>query len=179
MIIHQLTDLPKGLDPALMGEFTARNARIREEGTRNLVEACRKTKVRRIIAQSIAASPAHETWAYGFTSAPAHTTGKELASIQVEGSGPVIGREAALGTDAPFGITLVSRMPADDGAAAAAIVPVPPDSDFSKAPPDCRVRIGEIAAALAWRVSIAGTKRFQKAYNPTYRYEIDIRFDDT
>ena len=41
IVIHQLTDLPAGLDPARMGEAIARNARIRDEGTRNLVEAAR------------------------------------------------------------------------------------------------------------------------------------------
>lgn len=56
-IIHQLTDLPKDLNPALMKEAIVRNARIREEGTRNLVEAALAVGVTRLIAQSIA-------WAY-------------------------------------------------------------------------------------------------------------------
>lgn len=55
--IHQLTDLPKDLDPALMGEAIARNARIRDEGTRNLIEAAKWAGATRLIAQSIA-------WAY-------------------------------------------------------------------------------------------------------------------
>ncbi|MEO5757759.1 MAG: NAD-dependent epimerase/dehydratase family protein [Mesorhizobium sp.] len=57
IVIHQLTDLPAGLDPARMGEAIARNARIRDEGTRNLVAAARAAGARRLIAQSIA-------WAY-------------------------------------------------------------------------------------------------------------------
>ncbi|QPC91073.1 NAD(P)-dependent oxidoreductase [Mesorhizobium sp. INR15] len=57
ILIHQLTDLPAGLDPARMGEAVARNARIRDEGTRNLVAAARAAGARRLIAQSIA-------WAY-------------------------------------------------------------------------------------------------------------------
>ncbi|WP_343714613.1 NAD(P)-dependent oxidoreductase [Inquilinus sp.] len=54
VVIHQLTDLPPGLDPARMAESVPRNARIRSEGTRNLVAAAREAGVRRLIAQSIA-----------------------------------------------------------------------------------------------------------------------------
>src|SRR3569832_2219477 len=57
IVIHQLTDLPAGLDPSKMTEAIARNARIRDEGTRNLVEAAKAAGARRLIAQSIA-------WAY-------------------------------------------------------------------------------------------------------------------
>ena len=54
VVIHQLTDLPPGLDPARMAEAGPRNARIRSEGTRNLVAAAREAGARRLIAQSIA-----------------------------------------------------------------------------------------------------------------------------
>ncbi|RWX74763.1 NAD(P)-dependent oxidoreductase [Neorhizobium lilium] len=54
VIIHQLTDLPPGLDPARMEEATVRNARIREEGTRNLVAAAIVGGASRIVAQSVA-----------------------------------------------------------------------------------------------------------------------------
>jgi nucleoside-diphosphate-sugar epimerase len=54
VIIHQLTDLPSGLDPSLMGEAIARNARVRQEGTRNLVHGALAAGARRMIAQSIA-----------------------------------------------------------------------------------------------------------------------------
>ena len=63
IVIHQLTDLPAGLDPSKMAEAIARNARIRDEGTRNLVEAARAAGVTRLIAQSIA-------WAYAPGSEP-------------------------------------------------------------------------------------------------------------
>ena len=53
-VIHQLTDLPRGLDPAHMAEAIARNARIRRDGTRNLVAAAAGAGARRLIAQSIA-----------------------------------------------------------------------------------------------------------------------------
>jgi nucleoside-diphosphate-sugar epimerase len=57
IVIHQLTDLPKGLDPRLMQDAIARNARLRDEGTRNLVQAALAAGAHRLIAQSIA-------WAY-------------------------------------------------------------------------------------------------------------------
>ncbi|QKD06241.1 NAD-dependent epimerase/dehydratase family protein [Mesorhizobium loti] len=57
IVVHQLTDLPSGLDPSRMGEAIVRNARIRDEGTRNLVASAASSGVRRMVAQSIA-------WAY-------------------------------------------------------------------------------------------------------------------
>jgi hypothetical protein len=56
-VIHQLTDLPKDLDPARMAEAGVRNARVRTEGTHNLVAAAQAAGVQRLVAQSIA-------WAY-------------------------------------------------------------------------------------------------------------------
>ena len=57
VVIHQLTDLPRDLDPKLMAEAAHRNARVRTEGTRNLVAAALAAGSRRLVAQSIA-------WAY-------------------------------------------------------------------------------------------------------------------
>jgi nucleoside-diphosphate-sugar epimerase len=57
IVIHQLTDLSAIQDPAKRSAALARNARIRDEGTRNLVAAARIAGARRLIAQSIA-------WAY-------------------------------------------------------------------------------------------------------------------
>ncbi len=54
VVVHQLTDLPAGLKADLMPEGLKRNARLRIEGTRNLVEAARRAGVRRMVAQSIA-----------------------------------------------------------------------------------------------------------------------------
>jgi nucleoside-diphosphate-sugar epimerase len=56
-VIHQLTDLPPGLDPQRMGEAVAANARVRSEGTANLVAVSLAAGARRIVAQSI-------SWAY-------------------------------------------------------------------------------------------------------------------
>ena len=54
IVIHQLTDLPPGLDPSRMVEARIRNARLRETGTKNLVAAAIAAGVRRVVAQSIA-----------------------------------------------------------------------------------------------------------------------------
>ena len=54
LVMHQLTDLPPGPDPSQMAEGTRRNARMRGEGTRNLVSATLASGARRLIAQSIA-----------------------------------------------------------------------------------------------------------------------------
>ena len=74
VVIHQLTDLPYGLDPARMAEARVRNARIRSEGTFNLVKAALMAGTRRLIAQSIA-------WAY----APGAEPHREDDPLDLEG----------------------------------------------------------------------------------------------
>jgi nucleoside-diphosphate-sugar epimerase len=54
IVIHQLTDLPQVLDPALLRDALSRNSRLRIEGTANLVAAAQAAGARRLIAQSIA-----------------------------------------------------------------------------------------------------------------------------
>lgn len=54
IVIHQLTDLPPGLAPNEMPEALVRNARVRDEGTRNLVAASVRAGAKRLVAQSIA-----------------------------------------------------------------------------------------------------------------------------
>lgn len=54
IVIHQLTDLPPGLDPSKMAEARVRNAHLRDVGTRNLVAAAGMCGARRMIAQSVA-----------------------------------------------------------------------------------------------------------------------------
>ena len=54
VIVHQLTDLPQAFDPAALAAALARNARLRAEGTANLVAAARAAGVPRMVAQSIA-----------------------------------------------------------------------------------------------------------------------------
>lgn len=54
VVIHQLTDLPREFDQARIAASYSKNARIRTEGTRNLVAAAQAASVRRFIVQSIA-----------------------------------------------------------------------------------------------------------------------------
>ena len=54
VVIHQLTDLPRQFDPARVVAAYAKNARIRIEGTRNLIAAAQAAAARRFIVQSIA-----------------------------------------------------------------------------------------------------------------------------
>jgi len=67
VVIHQLTDLPGALEASKMTDALVRNARLRDEGTRNLVEAAVHAGAKRLIAQSIAfiyvegATPRRET----------------------------------------------------------------------------------------------------------------------
>lgn len=53
VVIHQLTDLPYALEASKMTDALARNARLRDAGTRNLVAAALHAGARRFIAQSI------------------------------------------------------------------------------------------------------------------------------
>lgn len=52
VVIHQLTDLPD--DEGLIPELAARNARIRREGTANLLAAAELSETTRFLAQSVA-----------------------------------------------------------------------------------------------------------------------------
>ena len=54
VVIHQLTDLPRQFDEARIAASYPKNARIRIEGTRNLIAAAQAAAVRRFIVQSIA-----------------------------------------------------------------------------------------------------------------------------
>lgn len=54
VVMHQLTDLPAGLDPKKMEAALVNNAKLREIGTKNLINAATKAGVKKMIAQSIA-----------------------------------------------------------------------------------------------------------------------------
>jgi nucleoside-diphosphate-sugar epimerase len=54
IVIHQLTDLPDTMDPLRRPAVLEANARLRIEGTRNLMAAAKAAGARRVIAQSIA-----------------------------------------------------------------------------------------------------------------------------
>ncbi|MGN4069071.1 NAD-dependent epimerase/dehydratase family protein [Burkholderia gladioli] len=75
-VIHQLTDLPRDLDPARMAQAVVDNARIRSQGSFNLVLAALTAGCRRMVAQSIA-------WAY----APGEQPYREEQSLDTEAEG--------------------------------------------------------------------------------------------
>ena len=75
-VVHQLTDLPRGLSPDLMARAVENNARIRTEGTRNLVAAAKAAGASRLVAQSIA-------WAYR----PGDTPYLETHPLDVDAQG--------------------------------------------------------------------------------------------
>src|SRR5260370_16106869 len=54
VVIHQLTDLPRQFDEAQIVASYPKNARIRTEGTRNLIAAAQAAAARRLIVPSIA-----------------------------------------------------------------------------------------------------------------------------
>jgi nucleoside-diphosphate-sugar epimerase len=56
VVVHQLTDLPQRIESGLSAADQERNARIRIEGTQNLVRAALTAGVRRLVAQSLIAS---------------------------------------------------------------------------------------------------------------------------
>ncbi|UGV28477.1 NAD-dependent epimerase/dehydratase family protein [Rhodopseudomonas boonkerdii] len=86
VVMHQLTDLPAGLDPARMAEATARNARIREEGTRNLVAASSAARARRLIAQSVA---------FAYADGPLPHREEDALAVDAEGRAGVSARGVA------------------------------------------------------------------------------------
>lgn len=83
-VIHQLTDLPPNLAPEAMGEAVARNARVRETGTRHLVAAAEAVGAGRLVAQSIAWAYAHGSQPYT-EDAPLDTTAEGTRAVTVGG----------------------------------------------------------------------------------------------
>jgi nucleoside-diphosphate-sugar epimerase len=86
VVIHQLTDLPPGLDPTRMEEATRRNARIRDEGTRSLIAAAIAAGVRRFVAQSIA---------FAYADAPLPHGEQDKLAIDAEGRAGISARGVA------------------------------------------------------------------------------------
>ena len=77
IVIHQLTDLAILHDPTKRAQALARNARLRDEGTGNLVAAARAAGARRLIAQSLA-------WVY----APGAKPFREEDRLDLNADGP-------------------------------------------------------------------------------------------
>jgi nucleoside-diphosphate-sugar epimerase len=166
IVIHQLTDLSAIHDPAKRSDALARNARVRDEGTRNLVAAARKARARRLIAQSIA-------WAYAPGGRPydedhpldmnaegeraVTVRGVESLERQVLGASPMEGlalRYGRLygpgsGADAPPSAPSVHV----DAAAYAALLAIDHGEPglFNVADPNDGVSTDKATAALGWR----------------------------
>jgi nucleoside-diphosphate-sugar epimerase len=102
-VIHQLSDLPPSLDPKQMAEGVVRNARMRSDGTRNLVAAALAAGCGRLIAQSNA-------WAYApgpkpYTEDdPLDLAAEGIRSITVHGVAAL--EQLTLGTPALVGTVL-------------------------------------------------------------------------
>jgi nucleoside-diphosphate-sugar epimerase len=165
IVIHQLTDLPPGLDPSKMAEASVRNARIRDEGTRNLVDAAKAAGAKRLIAQSIA-------WVYAPGSEPHAET--DLLDSGAEGGravsvGGVIALERhVLGASPITGIVLRNghlygpgtgaETAADpavhvDAAAYAALLAVERGTQgaFNVAEPNSYIATDKAVSELGWR----------------------------
>lgn len=99
IVVHQLTDLPPGLDPSKMAEATQKNARIRRQGTRNLITTALAAGVPRVVAQSIA-------WVY----APGPEPHPETDPLDLDSSGP---RSITVAAVAALELLTVSSPPID------------------------------------------------------------------
>ncbi len=54
VVVNQLTDIPKAINPRRMGEQFETNDRLRRDGTHNLMRAAEAVGARRLVSQSIA-----------------------------------------------------------------------------------------------------------------------------
>ena len=103
VVIHQLTDLPKELDPNRPAAFGG-NTRLRVEGTPNLVAAALAAGVRRLIAQSIAFAYAPGPEPHAETDPLASPEGEESHAVTARGVRAL--EDAVLGASGLTGIVL-------------------------------------------------------------------------
>lgn len=83
VVMHQLTDLPRTLnDETQLAAAYPRNARIRTEGTTNLVAAAKAARVRRFIVQSVAFAYAPGKEPYFETDPLNLTDGARLVTVR-------------------------------------------------------------------------------------------------
>ena len=103
VVVHQLTDLAFIHDPSRLAVALTRNARLRTEGTKNLVVAAVKAGARRLIAQSIAwvYAPGPEPHA---EEDPLNVSATGIAAITVQGVAAL--EQAVLHTPKLEGIVL-------------------------------------------------------------------------
>jgi nucleoside-diphosphate-sugar epimerase len=103
VVMHQLTDLPKALDPAQPRNFGG-NMRLRIEGTANLVAAAQAAGARRFIAQSIAFAYAPGPEPHAETDPLASAEGETPSAMTSRGARALEG--ATLGAAGLEGIVL-------------------------------------------------------------------------
>lgn len=85
VVIHQLTDLPQVFDRERFTASLVANARVRIEGTSNLVAAARAAGARRLIAQSIAFSYAEGPEPHGESDPLASAEGDSPGAVSARG----------------------------------------------------------------------------------------------
>lgn len=76
VVLHMLTDLPRGTPPDQLDAARERNARIRDIGTRQLIASAVRAGARRLVAESIS-----------FAYAPGPTPYREDAPLNVDADG--------------------------------------------------------------------------------------------
>ncbi len=166
IVIHQLTDLAAVHDSAQRSSALARNARIRDEGTRNLVAATRKAGARRLIAQRIAWAyapgrrPCGEDYPLDLTAEgdrAVSVRGVEALERQVLGASPIEGVVLRYGRlyGPGSGVDTPPSPPSAhvDAAAYAALLAIDRGQPgvFNIADPDDEVSTEKASAALGWR----------------------------
>ncbi|MGE5336442.1 MAG: NAD-dependent epimerase/dehydratase family protein [Gemmatimonadota bacterium] len=163
IVIHQLTDLPAVLEPALMAEATVNNARLRGVGTRNLVAAAVAAGAKRLVAQSLAFAyapgplPYREDAPLNLDDPVSGTTARGVASLEqqllaapLEGIVLRYGRLYGPGTwfDRPHGAAPLHVDAAADAARRA--MTRGSAGVYNIAEDDGTVSIAKAAAALGW-----------------------------
>jgi nucleoside-diphosphate-sugar epimerase len=166
LIVHQLTDLPPGLDPGQMPQATQRNARIRSEGTQNLVAAALESGVSRLIAQSIA-------WMY----APGPEPHSEADPLDMHASGT---RAITVAGVATLERLIISSPPIDGVVLRYGHLYGPnTGTDVAGAPPSLHVDAAASAALLAIEKAHSGIYNIaeQSDYLSTERAGRELGFD--
>jgi nucleoside-diphosphate-sugar epimerase len=157
IVIHQLTDLPPGLDPDAMPAALVRNTRLRELGTANLVAASQAAGATRMVAQSIAFAyapgpqPYHEDWPLNATARGVISLEQQVLGAPFDGIVLRYGRLYGPGTgfdDPPAGGPLHVDAAAD--AARLAITRGAPGV-YNIAEDDGTLDCRKAAAELGWR----------------------------
>jgi len=165
VVVHQLTDLPPGLDPARMAEARVSNARIRDEGTRNLIAAAVASGARRLVAQSVGFAYAPGTVPYREedpldlgTPAQPNVSGRGVASLERQVmaaplEGLVLRYGSLYGPGTGFDTTTRSGpLHVEDAAEAARLaVRIGPRGIYNIAEDDGTVSIDKAKRLLGWR----------------------------